>query len=355
MFFTRWVSTVSLAISVLILTLASHAKAQEPVSFKDKTVTMIVGYAPGGGTDAAGRLIAQFLTKHMPGSPALVVRNMPGADGLTALNYFVQQVKSDGMTITLGSSVQIDPLSYRVPQVAFDPTKFIYIGGVGRGGAMVIIDKDGLARIRDPKAEPVAIGSIGGVPRSTMQTIAWGIEFLGWNAKWVIGYRGTNDVMLALERGEVNLTSTGNMFQLAKLTSSGNFAILTQSGTLKDGKLLPRPEFVNAPLFPDMMKGKIKDATAQNAFDYWQSLITADKWLALPPGVPADVVATYNTSFERLMKDPEFTELGRKISEDFEPMSRQDVELLVQTLANTPDEALGYMKQMLQKQGLNVN
>ena len=104
-----------------------------------------------------------------------------------------------------------------------------------------------------------------------------------------------------------------------------------------------------------MMKGKIKDPIVQKAFAYWQSLVAADKWLALPPNTPAHVVSTYNEAFEKLMKDPQFAELGKKISEDFEPMARKDVELLVKTLSDTPDEALGYMKVLLRKQGLNVN
>lgn len=340
---------------VLGVATMSGSAAAQTVSFKDKSVTMIIGFPPGGGTDASGRLIAQFLGKHLPGSPSMIVRNMPGAEGITSLNYFVEQAKPDGLTLTMGSSVQIDPLGTRVPQVHYDASKFHYIGGVGRGGSMMIIDKEAFARINNPKAEPVVVGSIGGVPRSAMQMVAWGIEYLGWNAKWVVGYRGTNDVMIALERGEVNVTSTGNMFQLAKLLQTGKFQILAQTGTLQDGKQVPRPEFADAPLFPEMMTGKIKNPLEQKAFAYWQSLVAADKWLALPPNTPANVVATYNTAFEKLMKDPEFAELGKKISEDFEPMARNDVEFLVKTLTDTPDEALGYMKELLRKQGLNVN
>lgn len=336
---------------------ATDAVAQQQVTFKDKTLTMIIGYPPGGGTDASGRLIAQFLTKHLPGNPTFVVRNMPGAEGIVSLNYFIEpsQVKPDGTTITMGSSVQLDPLSVRVPQVHYDPAKFHYIGGVGRGGSMIITDLEGFKKINDPKGEPAIVGSIGGVPRSTMQTVAWGIEHLGWNGKWVVGYRGTNDVMIALERGEVNVTSTGNMFQLEKLLQTGKFKILAQTGTLQGGKFVPRPEFADAPLFPEMMKGKIKDPIIEKAFDYWQSLVAADKWLALPPNTPANVVETYSVAFEKLSADPEFSAMGKKISEDFEPMSRVDVELLVRTLSNTPNEALGYMKDMLRKQGMNVN
>ena len=77
-----------------------------------------------------------------------------------------------------------------------------YGGGIGRGGSTVVIRKDAEDRLYDKSKPPVIMGAVGGQPRSGMQTTAWGIEILGWNAKWVLGYPGTNDLVLALERGE---------------------------------------------------------------------------------------------------------------------------------------------------------
>lgn len=342
-------------ISLLALGCAiAPAALAETVSFKDKQITMIIGYAPGGGTDASGRLIAQFLAKHLRGSPAVVVRNVPGADGMTALNYMVQQTKPDGMTITMGSSTQVDPLNYRKPQAQYDPAKFIFAGGVGRGGTVLMIRNDAEKRLHDKSQPPVIMGSVGGIPRSGMQMTAWGIEYLDWNSKWVVGYRGTNDVMIALERGEVDMTSTGNMFQIGKLEGTGKLKVLVQSGTLEGGKLVPRPDFGNAPIFPHLLEGKIKDPIAKKAFDYWQSISAMDKWLGLMPGTSKDIVAAYREAFDKTAKDPEFVALGKKISEDFAPMSYQDVELLVKTLADTPPEALKFMTSLLRKQGLQI-
>src|SRR5262245_23957323 len=107
-----------LAVLALIVTPVAvpDAAAQDPVTFKGKTITMIVGSSAGGGTDAAARLIAPFLAKYLPGNPAVIVQNMPGADGVVALNYFVQQVRPDGLTVTTGDSPQIEPIRYRTPQ-----------------------------------------------------------------------------------------------------------------------------------------------------------------------------------------------------------------------------------------------
>src|SRR2546421_8731202 len=88
----------------------SGAIAAEPASLKGKTVTMIVGFAAGGGTDLSGRLIASFLGKYLPGEPNVVTQNVPGAEGMNAMNFFALQVKPDGLTLTMGSGSVADPM-----------------------------------------------------------------------------------------------------------------------------------------------------------------------------------------------------------------------------------------------------
>jgi len=160
--------------------------------------------------------------------------------------------------------------------------------------------------------------------------------------------------MLALERGEVDMTSTGNMFQIQKFTGSGNFKIIYQSGILENGELKRRPELPDAPVFPEAMKGKITDPKAKAAFDYWQQINAMDKWVALMPGTPKDIVETYRAAFRTMVKDPDFLEQGKKMSDDFQPMMQEDVEYLIRGLAQTPEDATDYMKHLLQSQGLRV-
>ena len=338
----------------LSLGLAQPAAAQESRTFAGESITMLIGFAPGGGTDAAGRLIANFLGRSLPGQPTMVVRNMPGADGMASMNYMVQQTKPDGLTVTMGAASQADPLNYRKVNAQYDPSKFKIVGGVGRGGLVTLINKDAERRLYDKSAEPVIMGSNSAVPRDGMQVTMWGAEFLGWNTKWVVGYPGTNDVMLALERGEVEMSSTGNLFLIKKLVGSGQFKILVQTGALSDGKIVARSDFGDAPLFPDLMKGKIHDPLAEKAFAYWRSLTSVDKWVALAPGTPDHIVTIYKDAFRKVSADPEFLAQGTKISEGFFPMSAQDAESLIVTLSDTTPEALDHTKTILRKQGLRV-
>jgi tripartite-type tricarboxylate transporter receptor subunit TctC len=340
-----------LAFAATLLACGS-AVAQEPVNFAGKTITMIIGYAPGGGTDTSGRLIASFLAKYLPGSPNVVVENRPGADGVTAMNYFFQQVKPDGMTLTMASSTQGDPVVYRQPQVKYDPAKLAIIGGVGRGGSTVVIRKDAEQRLYDKSKPPVIMGAVGGMPRSGMQTTAWGIEILDWNAKWVLGYPGTNDLFVALERGEIDMTASSNLFQVQKLLETGKVKVLTQTGILENGKFSARSEFADVPVFPNQVEGKRKDKVQDQAYQYWFSLVLLDKWLALPPGTPANIVATYRQAFAKMAKDPEFLERGKKMSQDFEAQKGEDVEKLIKTLGETSPEAFDFIRTMMKRQGL---
>ena len=330
------------------------ALAQGAPSFEGKTVTLIISSAPGGGTDTFARVVALFMEKYLPGSPNVVVRNLPGAGGITAMNYMVQQVAPDGLTFVTAGNTMADPLSYRKQQSHFNPGEFGIIGGAGRGGEVLLINKDAEKRLTDKSAAPVVMGSLGGIPRSGMQMTAWGIEFLGWNAKWVIGYRGTNELMLALERGEIDMTATGNIFHIDKMVGTGKFNILVQSGALRNNEIGPRPDFGDAPVMSKLLEGKIADPLAGKAFLYWSSIAVTDKWMALPPKTPQAMIEAYRAAYGKTMQDPDFIERGKKTSEDFVPMTSADVEHLIRQLSTLPPEATDYMTVVLRKQGLQA-
>jgi tripartite-type tricarboxylate transporter receptor subunit TctC len=280
------------------------------------------------------------------------VQNVPGADGITAMKYFFEQVKPDGLTLTMGSSTQGDPVVYRQPQAGYDPTKLQFVGGVGRGGSNVVIRKEAEERLTDKSKPPVIMGSVGGIPRSGMQTTAWGIELLDWNAKWVTGYPGTNELFVALERGEIDMTASSNLFQVLRLLETGKVKVLTQTGQLHDGKFHARSEFGDVPVFPNQVEGKVTDPLKLKAYTYWFSLLILDKWLALPPNTPEPIVKTYREAFDKMAQDKQFLDLGKRISEDFEAQKGEDVGKLIASLGETPPEAIDYINAMLKRQGL---
>jgi hypothetical protein len=142
------------------------------------------------------------------------------------------------------------------------------------------------------------------------------------------------------------------LFLIQNLVGSGKFKIVVQSGQLQNGETTGRPDFGDAPLITKLMAGKLKTPVEQQAFDYWASITALDKWVALPPGTPQPIVDTYRGAFKAAFTDPEFSEMGKKISEDFEPMAWDDITPLIQKLGATSPEAMAFTSAMLRKQGV---
>src|SRR5262249_3623743 len=113
-------------------------------------------------------------------------------------------------------------------------------------------------------------------------------------------------------------------------------------------------EFGNAAMFAALIQGRIKDPVVQTAFDYWATMTSLDKWLALPPRTPEPIVRAYRTAYEAASGGSEFVELGRRISEDLEPRAYDDVPLLVERLGRTPPEAAGAIGPFLRRQGIEA-
>lgn len=352
-YWRRGIATIAICGAILSLPMTAIA-ADNPITFEGKIVTMIIPAAASGGTAAVGRLLGDYIIKHMPGNPRIVYRNMPAGGGMAAFNYFVREVKPDGMTMVVAASASSDPIRFRRPSSHYDPSTFAIVGGVSRGASILIINKAVLARLNDPKAEPIVMGAYD-ANRSGEQMALWGREYLGWNLKWVIGYPGTGEITLALQRGEIDMISTGNMFLINELNRSGKFVPLAQTGSLIEGKLVPRAEFPDAMMFPSEIRPKLDSDIARKAFDYWEGLNAQDKWVALPEKTPAEMVGVYRTAFRAVAQDQEFLDQGTKIiSAEFSPILPEDQEKLLRQVATTPDEALGYLNVLKKKQGLPV-
>lgn len=342
---------------VLLLTLSGTAKlenralAQESLSFEGKSVSMIIGYSAGGGTDTFGRILAPYLTDTLPGKPAIVIRNMPGAAGIVALNAFVTQFKPDGLTLTVGSGTQVDPFTYRIANAKYDLTKFEHIGGAGRSGTVMLIDKNALPRLLDKSKPPVVMGALTAV-RSGMIMTLWGGEFLGWNVKWVTGYQGAKALQLGLVRREIDMTSFGRSDQIKDILKSGEFEIIAQSGMRKGSDLVSLPDHPDVPVLGNQIVDKLKDPLAIAAFNHWKTIMQVGQWLALPPGTPKAIVENYRSALRNAFKTVKFREQAKKVDPDMVEMSGEDMLAMVTLLAQTPPEALTFMETIAKKQGL---
>ncbi len=335
----------------LIATTAFAPAASAEVSFKGQRLDAVIGSSPGGGTDGTTRLVGRFLEKYLPGGPRIVYRNMPAGHGVQALNYFANTAKKDGTVWTGGSSSYVDANNLRRSVVEYNPTRFEYIGAVARGGSVIILRKSKFANVTDKSKPEVIIGDIDG-SRSWGQMMLWGKDVLGWNVRFVIGYPGTAALSMAARRGEVDAFGTSSIKMHRDLAKGGEFDAFVQLGEAEGGKVVPRISFPKVPTMPELMKDKLS-GEALEAFNFWVKTNQIDKWYALPPGTPGDVVATYRAAYAKVVKDAEFLKLAQlQFSEDFTPQTAEDVAELIGATAYPNARIFTYMHDMAVRHGL---
>jgi tripartite-type tricarboxylate transporter receptor subunit TctC len=330
----------------------SSAVARADVSFKGKTVRMIVGSPPGGGTDLGARLFARFLGKYLPGSPVIGVQNIPGAGGIKVMNYMVQQVAPDGLTLIAGSSSQIAPdVILKNKAVAYDPTKFEFIGGVAATGTVTVANKEAMARM-EKTGTPIVVAQVGGV-RTGAQMALFAAEYLGWKIKWVSGYQGTAALTLAVLKGEADLTDTAGLANLRPLIEDSRFAAVVQAGIYVGGKLTRRNEFPNTPTISELVQPKLKTDLEREAFASWERTIQLGKFFALPPNTPKEYVEVYRKAYQKLNDDAEFRKAAvAQLDDDYQLMTAEESQEVVDALARTPDRDLEFLIHLRVKYGL---
>lgn len=335
----------------LVVGSANPSHAQE-VNFSGKTVRMILGQAAGGGADISARLIANFLGKYLPGSPVIIVVNMPGANGIVANNHLVHQVPADGMTFIAGSGSQVISAAEKNSAVKYDPTKFEFIGSVQNSGTVLIAAKSAIPRLTNSSVDPVVMAQVGVARPGALFTI-WGKEFLNWNVRSVTGYKGSQEVHLAVLRGEAEMMDTGAINVIGPMVTEGKFTGVSQIGVFADGKYVRRAAFKDVPLISEQLEGKVKGQTL-SALKSWLNAAAIGKFYALPPNTPAPYVASYRDAFTRMQADLDFQEKAKiALDPDYQMMSAEDTRQLVVAVMGTSDKDREYLSYLRDKHGLH--
>lgn len=351
----RALGSLSVCVAVLAIALTAgqgySAAAKDELSFAGKTVTMVIGQPAGGGTDLYGRALGQNLVRHLPGQPALIVVNQPGAGGVVALNNWVHKAKPDGLSVTIGAQSQVDPDALMRTHAMYDPAKFEYVGGVAAPSQGMFINKDAVERLHNKSANPVNVGVVGSTLRSGSYQALWGAAFLGWNIKWVHGYGKTSEIRAALERGEIDMTTFGSIRDLKFLLSTNKFEAVSQTGTVEGGKRVSRHVLGDTPIIFNLLEGKVKDPLAIQAVEYSENVAQVGRFLALPPETPEKITTVYVKAFEATLKDPKYRAEVAKIDPDSPVTHKADLERLMGKLAKVSPKVLAYIGDELKRQG----
>jgi tripartite-type tricarboxylate transporter receptor subunit TctC len=350
-----WISRILSCTGIFGLAVAFTATAPalaQDVSFKDKTLHVLIGAKPGGGTSGSSRLVGSMIVRHLPGKPKVIFQNMPGGGGIKATNYFYNVPKPDGLTILGQARSKLSPITLKRRSVKYDPRKFKFIGGTGNIGSLVIISKEALPRLTNKSAKPVVYGAKD-PGRTGIQAAVWGKEYLGWNVDWVVGYEGSTGVIMAARRGEADMVSNQHPRLLNPLLKR-NMVALTQIGQPGKGGMIARDFYPKVPVFSDMIRSKL-DKRARKAFDGWLNDFIVGKWFVLPPKTPAKIVKIYRAAYQKMVKDPAFIKKAKsEFGDEFAMIPGEELQKIATTLAETSDEDLNFFLNLMKKHKLEL-
>ena len=302
--------------------------------YAGKSITLIAGFPPGGGVDGEMRIVARFFSKFIPGNPTIVAKNLPGAGGIILANQLYNATEADGLTIGMpGRSGFLLSKVVKEKGVNFDLEKFAYIGGAGSTNSILWLrDTTGIATIADIIAskKEIVMGAWSARAQNALvpKILA---DYEGWPFKVVHGYPGTNEVAIALERGEIDgLYSHEGSIQNTRpdLISSGKLRAVAQS--FED---LP-----NVPILLDFITNPKERALL--------TLLNTPARIGLPvlapPGIPADRLEILRKSYAQLVQDKDYrAEAEQRGLPVGRAISGAELEVLVrESLTTVPEEVL---------------
>ena len=306
--------------------------AQTPAEFyKGKTVDLVIGYPPGGSNDTWGRLLGRHIGKHIPGNPLVVPRNQPGAGSFLAANTVFNVSPKDGTVIAIAAPTI--PLDERLGTqgVRFKTAEFNWIGRVDSLVNMVFMWKTSPVKtIADALKTPATLSATG--VGSTVYVYPNVMNHvLGTKFKLVLGYKGSGEAMLAVERGEAEGHSTS---WVALKVAHPNWLHDKSVSILVQFALKRHPEMADIPTAVELAQNDEQRAILSavvNAAEVGSAFFTT-------PGVPADRLDALRRAFDATMKDPEFLAEVERTKLSVNPFTGEELQTLVRSVNNISPE-----------------
>ena len=337
-------SSVAVFWAMLLFLPAAHAETVADY-YRGKTIELAIAGAPAGGYDVAARTLANHYSRHIPGNPTVIVKNMPGAAGLVVANYLYNVAKRDGTVIGMPTSnVPIEPrlklLSPDGSNVKFDLANFSWIGTPLQEPQVTWVWHTAPAtRFEDLKPHAILMGATTASADNSILPLIVN-QVLGTRMQVFAGYLGQNEINLAVERGEVQGNNTG----LSNLT-------VNKADWLRDGKVRILLQFGSErlPALDDVPTAVELAASAEDRalFRFYALKFNMARPLLVPPEVPAERTAVLQAAFEATMKDPRYLDEAKRIGLDVNWLGAEEIAAQVRQIGETPQPVVDRLRELL--------
>ncbi|MEY9999078.1 Bug family tripartite tricarboxylate transporter substrate binding protein [Sinorhizobium fredii] len=336
----QFAAAATFVLSAALFTAPTQAQTVEEF-YKGNTVTLMVSAAPGGGADLYARAFAPFMSKHLPGNPNVVVTNVPGAGGLTAAAQLQNSAPSDGTVIAALQRNNLYLPLVSPEKLAFDPREVNWIGSLNKESYVLITWENAPVKTLDDLfVRPLTIGSTS-FNNENRTFPAMINEYLGGKMEIIPGYKGNDEIALAMERGEVQ----GRAVTTTSLLGGNDANWLAEGKLNVVAQLAMRPNAAvkDVPMILD----RVTDPKARSVFEFMFLPLDAGRPFAAPPGVPEDRLTALRAAFEAAAKDPGFIAEVAKQNATVEMIPGLEIHEILEKLYATQPEVLDLVKGLL--------
>lgn len=330
----RGISGVAMLLGAVALLsgVGQTANAQSVESFyKDRQVRFVLSASLSGGYGLYAHTITPFLEKHLPGHPNIVVQEMQGAGGIVAANWLANSAPKDGSVITMihRSAVSTAPL-FGAQNIRFDPTKFGWIGNMNSDLSVCVIWHTAAAKsFADLKTKPSIFGGVGAGSDIDMYTNTL-INLFDTKMRLVTGYKSSDGIHLAMERGEVEGRCGWGIASLlstkADWIAEKKINILVQIGLQK------HPAIPEVPLLLE----ETEDAEMRQVLETISAPLAMGRPVLTAPDLPPERLAALRKAFDQAMADPGFKSIAESKNLEYEYASGEAIEAIIKRLYAMP-------------------
>jgi tripartite-type tricarboxylate transporter receptor subunit TctC len=326
---------IAALVLIALAALMQQASGQNAADFyRGKTVTLIVGYSSGGGYDTYTRILARHLGKHIPGSPAIVVQNMPGAGSLKMANYLYNVAPKDGTVLgTFSRGMAMEPL-IGGQNVQFDATKFTWLGsGTNETSVFVVWHTAPVKTWDDLLTKEFTVGGEGSGSDPDIYAHLLKNAF-GAKLKLISGYPGTAELALAIERGEIDSRASWSWTSLKALKP--NWIAEKKVNFPVQLNLTRGPELQEVPLVTEYARSEAQRQMLKLILSRQEMA----RPYAAPPGIPDDRKAALRKAFDDTWADPELLAEMKSRGQEVNPVSGPALDRLIAELYATPKDVV---------------
>lgn len=312
--------------------------------YRGKVIRMIVGFSPGGGFDTFARTVARHMGKYVPGNPSVIVENMTGAGSLIAANHVYKVAKPDGLTVGAFNGNQILAQLVGGQGIAFDARKMEWMGAPGYNHDLCLLSrKTGVTSADEWLASKTVFKLAGSAPGATTDDVAKVLkEAIGLPMRLIAGYKGTADMRVAVESGEVDGMCGFSWVSVRttwrKALENNLVSIMLQSAPKAHADLPKVPLTISFAKTAEARQLIEAGVHQPSAMTYGYSI---------PPGTPKGRVQTLRRAFSQTVKDPEFLGEAGKANLEIAPASGEEIEQAIHKLFKTPPAVVAKLKEIL--------